>query len=92
MDFDDSVSADDEARKLKDKQRKGEQVAFIHPRYGLIKCYIMSYNFTIGKGSSLGKVKFTMKLIRDKEVKYPQIRAEKRQAISNARKRYQSSD
>ena len=83
------VSADDNARRLKDLERKGDQIGFTHPRYGLIKCYMHSFTFRINK-SDLGKVKVSLKLIRDKEIKYPKIRAEKRQEISNARGRYQS--
>ena len=85
----DGVSADDEARKLKDKERKGDQISFTHPRYGLIKCYMQSYTFRQVK-SGLGRIPISVKLIRDKEIQYPKIRAEKRQAITNARNKYQS--
>ena len=85
----DGVSADDESRRLKDLERKGEQVGFTHPRHGLIKAYMQSYTFRVSK-RNLGRINISIKLIRDKEIQYPKIRAEKRQAISNARGRYQS--
>ena len=77
----DGISADDEARKLKDKSRQGKRVTFIHPRYGEILVFIVSFDFTINK-NSLGKVMVNLSLIRDKELRYPTITVQTSQAIA----------
>ena len=77
----DGISADDEARKLKDKSRDGKRVTFIHPRYGEILVFIISFDFSINK-NELGKVGVNLSLIRDKELRYPTITVQTSQAIT----------
>ena len=83
----DGISADDEARKLKEKSRMGKRVTFIHPRYGEILVFIVSFDFTINK-NELGKVSVNLSLIRDKELRYPTITVQTSQAIAKEKSNF----